>query len=321
MSTGKSAKTGVILLSMGGPATLDDIPSYLYNIFSDRTLIRLPGGLLFQKPFAKLISTLRSKGVRENYRRIGGGSPLVKWTRAQADNIELLAGNDGMRIACYLGMRYFDPLIPDAITEAINDGCRRLIFLPMYPQYSVATTGSSFDVARKVLRRFEDIEAVFIDDFHDHSGYIKLLHDQIEQHIRPDETLLFSAHALPQKFVDEGDPYVDQVRKCTTLAAGKRNHFLAFQSRTGPVKWVGPDTIEEVRRLLSEGRKLFIVPISFVCDHIETMFEIDLELPELMKADGIEPRMRRMPMFNDDIRFGRVLFDVIRKDIPANVRS
>jgi ferrochelatase len=319
MGNGRNSRTGVILLSMGGPNRPEDIPSFLYNIFSDRTLIRLPGGALFQKPLAKLISHLRSKKVEANYRLIGGGSPLLKWTRSQADHIQTLAAEEGLDISCYIGMRYFHPLIPETIEDAVGDGCRRLIFLPLYPQYSAATTGSSFEAARKALRRHEDIEAVYIRDFHDNSAYIQFLAARIEENIRPDETLLFSAHALPQRFVDDGDPYVDQVRKCTMLAAGDREHYLAFQSRTGPVKWVGPDTVDEVRRLLEEGRKLFIVPISFVCDHIETLFEIDIDLPERMKRLGIEPRIRRMPMFNDDTRFSRVLLDVIRKDVPVHV--
>ncbi len=130
----------------------------------------------------------------------------------------------------------------------------------------------------------------------------------IDDNIQEDETLLFSAHSIPQKFVDEGDPYVTQIEFTAQNVAGNRNYFLSYQSRTGPVKWVGPDTVDETKRLLSEGKKLFIVPISFVCDHIETMFELDIELKELVGDNG---NIRRMPMFNDDRNFGALLANIV----------
>lgn len=306
-----SDKPCVILLSMGGPDKTADVREYLYNIFSDRSLIRLPGGKFSQRPFAKLISTLRSSKVKRHYDAIGGGSPLLMWTTRQAEQIEQLLTDEMPGVSCRVGMRYFHPLIEDTIAKALDDGFRNFIFLPMYPQFSRATTGSSFEIARRVT---EDagVNSMFIDDFHDDPGYTRLLKVQIDAHIAPDETLLFSAHSLPQRFVDEGDPYVQQVELSAGMAAGDREFYLSYQSRTGPVKWVGPNTIVEAKRMLGDPRrKLFVVPLSFVCDNIETLYEMDIDLKQQLGADG--SRMRRMPMFNGDSTFAEVLAEMVRR--------
>lgn len=306
-------KSCVILLNMGGPGSTTDVREYLYNIFSDRTLIRLPGGAVFQKPFAGLISLIRSGRVRSHYEQIGGGSPLLHWTRLQAEQIEDILVKEITDFKCYIGMRYFYPTIPDAIERAYTDGYRRVLFLPLHPQYSLATTGSSFEAARKELRRFPDLKVSFVRDFHDDEGYVSLLKEYVSKNIGEDETLLFSAHSLPQRFVDEGDPYVEQIKWTAKLAADGREYHVSFQSRTGPVTWVGPDTIDEARRLLKTNQGgLFIVPISFVSDHIETLYEIDIELKKLLQNDGGD-RIRRMPMFNEDPRFASVLAAIIRR--------
>ncbi len=300
-----------MLLGMGGPAKTDDVREFLFNIFSDRNIIRMPGGQLFQRPFAKLISSLRRAGVEDNYRAIGGGSPLLMWTEKQAEQLEQLLSDELPGVSCMVGMRYFHPFIEDSIARALKNGFRRFVFLPMYPQYSKATTGSVFEMVRRAIREHE-VEAVFINDFHDDPGYTRLLKEQIDANIAPDETLLFSAHSLPQKFVDEGDPYVQQTEITTAMAAGDRDFHLSYQSRTGPVKWIGPDTVAEVRRLLSDPkRKLFIVPISFVCDHIETLHELDIKLKEDLGIDGT--RIRRMPMFNDAVAFTKVVAEIVRR--------
>jgi ferrochelatase len=294
---------------MGGPQSLDDIPEFLYNIFSDRSIIRLPGGVLFQKPFARLISNLRSKKVKENYRRIGGGSPLLKWTEAQARQLESQLGRDYPELRCFIAMRYFRPFTREAINSAYEQGFREFVFLPLYPQFSKATAGSSFREAELQLKKYSDVTVEVVRDFHDNAAYIELLRSYIDENIEANDILLFSAHSLPQKFVDEGDPYLDQIKQTAKLAAGEREYHLSFQSRTGPVKWVGPDTIEVVEHLLDSTEKnIFIVPISFICDHIETLFEIDIDLPERV---GHKDRLRRMPMFNDDSRFTSVLAGIV----------
>lgn len=318
MVEAQAPKTCAILLGMGGPNSTADISRYLYNIFCDRSIIRLPGGALLQKPLARLISKLRTRKVRGHYRAIGGRSPLLQWTRTQADQIEAIIRIDYPGFECLIGMRYFDPYIDDTIRQAYQKGFRRICFLPMVPQYSRATNGSAFAVARKTCAKYNDLEAVYVNDYHDNDQYVALLNRYISKNIKAGDTLLFSAHSLPRKFVEEGDPYVDQTRLTAKLAAGKREYFLSFQSRTGPVKWVGPDTIDEVKRLLAErDGDIFIVPISFVCDHIETMYELDIELKGLVEAADRE-RLRRMPMFNDDSEFAGLLAGLILEKVSGD---
>ncbi|MCP4705429.1 MAG: ferrochelatase, partial [candidate division Zixibacteria bacterium] len=147
-----------------------------------------------------------------------------------------------------------------------------------------------------------------------------LLREYIDINKKENEVLLFSAHALPQEFVDAGDPYVEQIKTTAMLAADSREHYVSYQSRTGPVNWVGPDTIETARRLLNEGKSIFVVPVSFVCDHIETLYEIDIDLIEKLGAKAAN-RIRRMPMFNDDSKFTNVLVDLIKGVIDKNVTT
>lgn len=310
-----------ILLAMGGPDNLDQVEQYLYNIFSDRSIIRLPGGRVMQRPFAKIISRARRKKVQRHYARIGGRSPLRMWTDSQAAHIESLVKGQQPGFRCYVGMRYTRPSITDVVSQACRDGFKRITFVPMYPQYSKATTGSAFIVAQKALQGLRGVEASFINDFHDHPSYVSLLSNYIKGHIDREATLLFSAHSLPRRFVDEGDPYVQQVETTARLAAAGREYYVSYQSRTGPVEWVGPDTIDEARRLLEEKPgNLFVVPISFVCDHIETLFELDLELKETLASD-LARRIRRMPMFNDDVRLAQALTEMIEAKEPSHVEN
>ncbi len=319
MPTRTAEKCCVILLGMGGPDSLDGVRQYLVNIFSDRSIIRLPGGPLFQKPLAQLIAQMRQKKVQSHYQLIGGKSPLLDWTNTQRLHVERLLKPRNPEIGCLVGMRYYKPYIGDAIGEAYRLGYRHFCFFPMYPQYCRATTGSSFEEVGRTLGKLQGVTSSFVKEFHDHPDYIALLREYIESNIGPDDTLLFSAHSIPVSFVEEGDPYVDQVKRTAELAAGSREYFVSFQSRTGPVKWVGPDTIHEAERLLKERTSnVFVVPISFVCDHIETMYEIDIELKALL-GEPLGSRIRRMPMFNDDPRFGQVIADVVCERIGPHV--
>ena len=313
-------KCCVVLLGMGGPDSPEGVRKYLVNIFSDRSIIQLPGGSLLQKPLAHLIALLRRKKVASHYNLIGGRSPLVDWTMAQQKHLERIIKPTNPNFGSAIGMRYYTPFIKDAIRETYNQGFRHFCFFPMYPQYCRATTGSSFEEVARSLNGLRGVTTSFVKDFHDYPGYIALLREYIESNIGTDDTLLFSAHSVPQSFVDEGDPYVEQVKRTAKLASGSREYFVSFQSRTGPVKWVSPDTVHEAERLLKERKtNVFVVPISFVCDHIETMYEIDIELKQLLGTE-LGARIRRMPMFNDDPRFGKVIADIVRERAGLNAR-
>jgi len=319
MSTGLNKKICVILLAMGGPNKTDDIPKYLYNIFSDRALIKLPGGPLFQKPLARLISLMRSSKVKARYNLIGGSSPLLNWTQKQSRQIEEILSHSISGIKCLVAMRYFEPYIKTILTKTGEEIFDHIIFLPMYPQYSVATTGSCFTEIKQAEKK-DDCDYSFINDFHSDKNYISLLRDYVTYHKKENDVLLFSAHSLPQEIVDAGDPYVDQIKTTAKLVAGDLEYYVSFQSRTGPVNWVGPDTIETASQLLDEGKSIFIVPISFVCDHIETLYEIDIDLIEKL-GDRAKGMIKRMPMFNDDPRFSEVLVNLINGVIKQNVTT
>ncbi|MCP4706805.1 MAG: ferrochelatase, partial [candidate division Zixibacteria bacterium] len=218
MSIESDKKICVILLAMGGPDSTDDIPKYLYNIFSDRALIKLPGGPLFQKPLAKIISLARSSKVKARYNLIGGGSPLLSWTQKQAAQIEGILSPSVSEIKCVVAMRYFEPYIKTILEELDNNKYDHIIFLPMYPQYSKATTGSCFDEIKQIPND-NNCNYSFIKDFHSDENYISLLREYIDINKKENEVLLFSAHALPQEFVDAGDPYVEQIKTTAMLAA------------------------------------------------------------------------------------------------------
>jgi ferrochelatase len=306
-------KCCAVLLAMGGPDSTAGVTRYLYNIFSDRGIIQLPGGALLQTPFALMISRLRAPKVRRHYELIGGSSPLLKWTRAQATHLERFMSEAHPEFRAYVGMRYFPPSIENAIQEAHAVGFRRVCLIPMYPHYCRATTGSSFDAAQRALKALPEMRSIKVNDYHDDPDYIALLKRYITENIRAEETLLYSAHSIPQKFVDEGDPYVEQIKRTAALASGDREYSISFQSRTGPIQWVGPDTVTEVRRLLAQREKrIFLVPISFVCDHVETLYELDIELKAKLSVADVA-RVRRMPMFNDDPAFAEILFGLIKE--------
>ncbi|MEZ5360325.1 MAG: ferrochelatase [Candidatus Zixiibacteriota bacterium] len=317
---------GIMLLNMGGPDGLDDIQPYLYNLFCDRNIIQLPMSFLLQKPLAKLISSRRTPVVRERYKMIGGGSPQLKWTRIEADGMIANLRDIYPGVKAYIGMRYTPPFMEDAFEQAITDGCRHMLLLPLYPHYTLATTGTSFEVASQWLRRHHPKMSVsIIPHWYDHPGYIALLRDKITgafEKVKDKETaqLLFSAHSLPAKLIAQGDPYEKQINETAKLAGEGYDYLLSYQSQTGPVKWLGPPTPDVIRDLAAKGKKeIIIVPVSFVSDHIETLHEIDVEFKEYADEAGIE-NFIRTESFNDDPRFGKLLATLVKEHFGGENR-
>jgi ferrochelatase len=315
-------KTGVLLLNLGGPDSLNAARPFLYNLFSDRDIIRL-GPSFLQKPIAWLISTFRSKKTIEMYRQIGNKSPILELTTAQAQALEKTLNMDdrdgdtetGTRFKVYIGMRYWHPFTKTTVDQILNDRINRLIVLTLYPHYSKATTGSSITDLNKYLQG-NDIDISYITEWYDYPPYIdslaELMAEGMSEYKGEDFHLLFSAHSLPQSFIDEGDPYLDHI-KLTIDKVLKRlgnSHYnypdlqyqLSFQSKTGPVKWLEPSTEEAIENLSkSDCKNLFIVPISFVSDHIETLYEIDIQYRELAESLGI--KLRRCKALNTSEKF------------------
>ncbi|UCG77802.1 MAG: ferrochelatase [Nitrospirota bacterium] len=308
---------GVLLLNLGGPDTLEAVRPFLYNLFSDRDIIKL-GPPFLQKPLAWLISSMRSGKTRGYYRQIGGGSPILKITGEQASELQkTLGGENDFRV--YIGMRYWKPFIRDAMDHMSNDGIRECVVLTMYPHYSIATTGSAF---RELKRHIDDyeIDFDFVEQWYDHPIYVDAIAESIKRSVpdgRTEVELLYSAHSLPKSFIENGDPYVDHIKGTIELVNERlgsegydiRSH-LAYQSRSGPVKWLEPSTDEKIIELGKTGiKELLIVPVSFVSDHIETLYEIDILYRDLALEHGI--MLRRVDSLNTSHKFIEALKDIV----------
>lgn len=299
-------KTAVVLFNLGGPDDLAAVEPFLVNLFSDREIIELPLGAALQPVMARVIAKMRGPSVRKNYERIGGGSPQLRITRAQAEALEeqLNAGLGGRRpYRVFIAMRYSRPSSADAVEAIAAAGIRRIVTLTLFPHWSKATTGSSrnaFDRALAAPRwASAGFEVSHIEDYYNDSGYLDAMTatvrdawDTIPVERRTRTVILFSAHGLPQKFIDEGDPYVAHIQ-ATRWGILERldlpnRQLLAYQSRTGPVKWLGPGTEETIEELGHEGVKdLLVVPLSFVSDHIETLYEVDMLFADAARDAGI----------------------------------
>ena len=218
-------RVGVLLLNLGGPEQLEDVRPFLFNLFADPEIIRLPFPWL-QKPLAWLISNLRSQKSQENYQQIGGGSPLRQITEAQAEALERQLAEIGQEAQVYIGMRYWHPFTQEAIARIKRDGLRKLVILPLYPQFSISTSGSSFRVLEEMWQQdssLQQIEYTLIPSWYDNPRYLEAMADLIAQELdkfpQPEQVhLFFSAHGVPQSYVEEaGDPYQREIEECTRL--------------------------------------------------------------------------------------------------------
>lgn len=312
-------RVGVLLLNLGGPDRLEDVRPFLFNLFSDPEIIRLPFPWL-QKPLAWVIATRRVKTSQENYRQIGGGSPLRRITEAQALALQQHLQQKGTEAQVYIGMRYWHPFTEEAIARIKRDRIEKLVILPLYPQFSISTSGSSFRLLEKLWKEdpsLAEIEHTAIPSWYQRPGYLQamaqLITQELDQCANPDEVhLFFSAHGVPVSYVVEaGDPYQEEIEHCTELIMKTLNrpnpHTLAYQSRVGPVEWLKPYTEDAIPALAAQGVKdLLVVPISFVSEHIETLQEIDMEYRELAEESGIEnfhrtPALDTHPIFINDL--------------------
>ncbi|KAF8040695.1 hypothetical protein BT93_B2812 [Corymbia citriodora subsp. variegata] len=326
-------KVGVLLLNLGGPDTLNDVQPFLFNLFADPDIIRLPRLFRFlQRPLAKLISVVRAPKSREGYAAIGGGSPLRKITDEQAHALKRALEAKNMSANVYVGMRYWYPFTEEAVQQIKRDRITRLVVLPLYPQYSISTTGSSIRVLEDAFKEDAYLSTVpvsIIQSWYQREGYVKSMADLIQKELEsfsnPEEVVIFfSAHGVPVSYiVDAGDPYKDQMEECIYLimqelkSRGINNqHKLAYQSRVGPVEWLKPYTDEVLVELGQKGVKsLLAVPVSFVSEHIETLEEIDMEYRELALESGIE-NWGRVPALGCTSSFITDLADAVIEALP-----
>lgn len=303
-------RIGVLLLNLGGPDKIEDVRPFLYNLFSDPEIIRLPVKAL-QKPLAWMISTLRAKTSQANYLEIGGGSPLRAITEAQADALQAKLIAMGHDAKVYVGMRYWHPFTEEAIAQLKRDAVTEVVVLPLYPQFSISTSGSSFRVLEQMWSTdpyLKDVDYKIVPSWYKNSGYLESMADLIAQELdkfpNPEAVeVFFSAHGVPVSYVEEaGDPYKQQIEECTHLIMQTLNrpnsYTLAYQSKVGPVEWLKPYTDDALEELAERGVKdLAVVPISFVSEHIETLQEIDIEYREVAESAGIE-NFHRVPALN-----------------------
>ena len=320
--------TGLLYLGLGGPDREEAVAPFLRNLFADPMVLPLPSWL--SRPLGRIIVARRVDAVRERYRALGygGGSPQLDWTTRQADALVGHLTDLGIAATAAVAMRYWHPFTDEAVDRLRAQGAEQLLVVPTYPQYSVATTGSSlreldrvlaahgWQPPRHVLREWPLL-----------SGYVHLLARQAADvltawfeagHDPATCALVHTAHSLPQRFQRGGDAYVPQTRATVRAAhrrleaaapagwplaemrAGGREPLLAFQSKVGPVRWIGPPTEETCVQLVRDGvRHLAVVPVSFNCEHIETSDELDNELAEAVAAAGVTT-FARTPALNLD---------------------
>ncbi len=319
-------KTGILLLNLGGPDSLEAVRPFLIRLFSDREIIKLPGGPIGQFFIGRMIAYSRTKEVQENYARIGGSSPIVCWSTLQGRGLVERLRAKGHDVDFALAMRYWNPTTDQALDELERAGCDRLLALTMYPHYSIATTGSSIAELRRVLkRRRSTLPLETIEAWYDHPAYLDAMAARVRAALAlvppgKTPTILVSAHGLPQHFIDDGDPYCEHIKATMDgilARLPKLPHVLAYQSRVGPVPWIGPSTEDMIDRLAADGvKEIVTIPISFVSDHIETTYEIDMLYGDQAKERGITTFVRAASL-NDDPAFLDAMAAIVEPHLPA----
>ena len=301
---------GVVMLNLGGPMCLDDVEPFLYNLFMDPAIIDLPVRGRMRHWLARLISTKRAKSVGEDYEEIGGSSPINRLTKEQAQSLEerlneRYAEATGATFRTYIAMRYWKPFSEDAAAQMAADGVTKVVLLPLYPQYSKTTTGASL-VLWKALEEKGEIETwptSLVYEYATHPKYVQAICDRIDEglqrfprEVRDKVHLLFSAHGTPTKEMKKRrDPYcclchstVQQVMNLREERGEKRPFHVAFQSKVGPAEWLTPSTPDQLETLAKDGHTaVLVIPVAFVTDHIETAYELDIEVREEAHEFGI----------------------------------
>jgi ferrochelatase len=320
-------KLGVLVFNLGGPESLRDVKPFLYRLFSDPEIIRIRWSPL-RKAVAYTIATLRRKKSEGYYSLIGGGSPLRRLTEEQAAALEHELRRRRLDAQTFVGMCTWRPFLQEAIDRIAQSGVDHLVVLPLFPQYSFTTTRAGSETVRRVLGKRPDLNALkirWISTWAEHPAYIEAFASAIERALakfpEPDNVrLLFSAHSIPESYVREGDPYLDQtkasVERIMDRLGRKNTYELSFQSKIGPVKWLEPATNDVIARYGKESiQNVLVVPISFVSEHIETLYELDILYKKLAESAGIA-NFRRVPALNSDPAFIRALADIVQEAIP-----
>jgi ferrochelatase len=289
----------VVLAQLGGPETLSDVRPFLYNFFVDLIPDNIPVPAFLVKPLAWAIASWRYRYSQQLYASIGGGSPLRAQTQAQADALSAELRRRGNAMPVYVAMRNWHPFSDVAVRQAVADEVTDIVFLPLYPQYSYSTTRSSLNEFRRVTAQLQaPYRLRVVEEYCEDPSYVAALVEMTRGALASfsapasDVHLIFSAHGLPLKYIERGDPYLDQIKRTMAKATESLAHpgpaHLAFQSRLGPDKWLSPSTDGLIHELGGAGAKaVCIVPIAFVSEHVETLNEIDIQYAAVARESGI----------------------------------
>jgi ferrochelatase len=296
-------RIAVVLFNLGGPDDAASVKPFLFNLFSDPAIIGLPG--LLRNAVARLISSRRETSAQANYAMMdaGGGSPLLAETRRQAEALESVLGASlsGDEVRVFVAMRYWHPFTEETAVDVTAFGPDEVVLLPLYPQFSTTTTASSLKAWSETYGGSGRTRAVCC--YPQGPGWIAaqvaFIREALAQAGDAPVRVLFSAHGIPEKLVTKGDPYQEQVEATVAaVMAGVEvgddpvDHVLCYQSRVGPMKWLGPSTPEGIAQAAIDGVGVVVVPIAFVSEHIETLVELDIEYAELAHKAGVAPYIR-----------------------------
>ena len=321
-------KKAVILFSLGGPDNLESVEPFLFNLFNDPAIISIPS--LLRYPLAKFLSKRRSPIAKNIYKKIGNKSPILELTEKQAISLEKYLLKKG-NYKCFVVMRCWRPRALNVIKKVKEYNPEEIILLPLYPQFSATTSGSSINEWNQLCQKENyviktKIICCYPTENNFISSHVLLIKETLEVIENKNFKLIFSAHGLPESKIKKGDPYqwhVEQTVKKIMLKLENENldHTISYQSRVGPMKWIGPPTDEEIVKYSKENKGIIIVPVAFVSEHSETLVELDIEYKKLAEKNGCS-FYKRVPALGIEENFIKGLAElVLHKQTRGNFVS
>jgi ferrochelatase len=318
-------KKAIILFNLGGPDKLESVQPFLFNLFNDPAILNLPA--FFRYPLAKLISNRRTPTAKKIYQELGGSSPILKLTKEQSKALELKLNNDDQasEYKCFIVMRCWHPRAEDVVNDVKNFNPDEVILMPLYPQYSAATSGSSIQEWKDICKKNNlKIKTSTICCYPTDENFVLAHKEEIVKKIENlvNFKLIFSAHGLPEKNIKKGDPYQWQVEQSVdkivkSLNIKNLDWILSYQSRVGPLKWIGPSTDDIIIENSKLGKHIVLVPIAFVSEHSETLVELDIEYKELADKNGCE-NYTRVPALGINTNYIKAMSNLIIKKQDYN---
>ncbi len=324
---GSARRVAVVLFNLGGPDRGDDVQPFLFNLFSDPAILGVPK--LVRRPLARFIAQRRSGKARAIYDRLGGGSPLLKNTMAQAQALDEVLRARGFEAArCFVAMRYWHPMSLETARQVQKFDPELVVLLPLYPQFSTTTTGSSLAAWAAACRELGfEVATRKVCCYPTAKGFVETLaagvSDVLARDGVPGRRVLFTAHGLPEKIIAGGDPYQWQVEQTaaaviSAVAMKDIDWVVSYQSRVGPMRWIGPASDDEVVRAGADGVPLLVVPIAFVSEHSETLVELDLDY-RVLAEDCRVPNYQRLPTVSLAAGFIDGLADMVMRSVEGRM--